>query len=194
MRCLALAILTFSSLQASSCRSSEKESEQPDLITAIKKGDRKKVDSCLRQGADPNRPDVYGNLPLHWACFYDRKGPIIQILLDAGAAIDKKDKSGCIPLDWAHKQSNASAAKLLIQKAMDLNKLEMRGQDDKTLLHYAAALDDKENAKVVEQLLALSLDPNSKDTCGKVPFDYATNNEVVVQLYLVTSNPIASKL
>ncbi|AXI24044.1 Ankyrin repeats containing protein [Cardinium endosymbiont of Sogatella furcifera] len=200
MRCLALAILIFYSLQASRCRSSEQESEQPDLITAIKKGNPKKVDSCLRQGADPNAPDFYGNPPLGWACCYDRKGSIIKMLLDAGAAIDKQDNAGWIPLDWAHKESNASAVKQLIQKAIDLNKLKIRGQDGKTLLHYAAALDDTESPKIVERLLALSLDPNKKDSFGKVPFDYAIknedaiNNEVIVKLYLVTLHPIASKL
>ena len=192
MQYLALAIIIFCFSQANSCLSSEENREEISLIAAVKKGEFEKVSAYLRQGEDPNSRDAYGTPLLHWACYCDKKNKIIEALLKAGAKIDAKDIDGWIPFDWA--DANPSAMKQLIQKAIDLRNLTIRGHDGKTLLHYAAALDNKESNKIVEQLLALPLDPNAKDNYGRTPLDLAIRKDVIIQLSLVTNNPIASKL
>lgn len=189
MHYIALSILMLFAFQASNC-GREPQREQIALIAAVKKGKPEKVSACLRQGADPNSRDAHGTPALHWACYCDGTGVITKSLLDAGASISAKDIDGWIPLDLAHKVPNVPAIKQLIQKAVDVQNLKIRGQDGKTLLHYAAALDDRESKKIVEQLLALSLDPNAQDHNGCTPLHDAIRNKdkdiKVVEMLLKT--------
>ncbi|CAH2559910.1 ankyrin repeat domain-containing protein [Cardinium endosymbiont of Oedothorax gibbosus] len=157
------------------------------------------IKMLLDAGAEIDAKDKESNTPLHWACDWNTEGDIIiTMLLDAGAKIDAKDGEGKTPLDraWSPPNTpNTFAMKQLIQKAVDQNNLTIRGEDRKTLLHYAAALEDnkdkdknKESHKIVEQLLALKLDPNAKDDNDCTPLDYAQSSNVIVQLLLHSSN------
>lgn len=184
MQYLVLSMLLFCFLQASSCESPKEKPEKISLITAVKEGKLEKVKAYLHQGQSPNVSDAYGTPLLHWPSYYDKKGHMIKMLLDAGAEIDAKDIDGWIALDWAHSPSNPSAIKQLIQKAIDLNKLKIQGYDGRTLLHYAAVLDDEDGYKIVKRLLALRLDPNVKDQRDRTPLDYATRQDVKVALWL----------
>ncbi|WP_419241414.1 ankyrin repeat domain-containing protein [Cardinium endosymbiont of Nabis limbatus] len=185
MHHLALWVLIFCCLQGSSCESAKEEPGKYTLISAVKTGKLEKVKERLAQGADPNAPDVYGRRPLDWACFYDRKGDIIKALLEGGAKIDAKDMDDWIALDWAYHAPNLnlSAIRKVIQKAIALNMLKLRGYDGKTLLHFAAVLKDEKDSKdeksdkIVEQLLRLGLDPNAKDRNGCTPLHYAVQNK-----------------
>ncbi|UWW96700.1 MAG: ankyrin repeat domain-containing protein [Candidatus Cardinium sp.] len=172
-------------LQASNCPRSRPETKTPDLISLVKQCKASAVQASLDRGADPNAPNVYGTPPLHWACYYDKKGDIIEKLLKAGARIDTKDKDGYIPLDWAvYKEPNQSAIKQLIQKAIELKNLDLRDSDGRTLLHYAATLGGTEGSELVGKLLELGLKPDVKDNNGRTPLDDDINKHIQVQLLL----------
>lgn len=169
-------------MQASSCQPSERKPEKPSLILAVKRGNFVEVKQCLNQGKDPNVADENGNTPLHWACYYDKKGTIIELLLREGANIYAKDIDGWISLDWAEKGNNTSAIKQLIEKAIDMQNVNIRGQNGQTLLHYAATLSDNkrqenEAQEIVQKLLALQSDVNVQDDNGCTPLHEAVKNQ-----------------
>ncbi|WP_342265370.1 ankyrin repeat domain-containing protein [Cardinium endosymbiont of Philonthus spinipes] len=183
-------IIIFCSLQASSCLSSKRQPKETSLasaISAIKQGKPEKVPIYVRNNpAILNSSDENGCTLLHWAAYCDTTGVSTENLLDSGAPIDAKDKDGRTAFDWAYEGANASAMQQLIKKAIALGRLTLRGQDGKTLLHYAAALDHKESNALVKRLLALGLDPNLQDNYGRNPLCYAQRNDILTLLYSVT--------
>ena len=60
-----------------------------DLMIAVKSGNEKQVEEIIDLGCDPNQ-DTPSLVPLHWSVIWGYR-KIAQLLLDAGADINKKD-------------------------------------------------------------------------------------------------------
>lgn len=108
-----------------------------------------------------------GRSPLHEAAF--GRGPgIIRLLLDHGAIVDVRTRSGWTPL-------------MLARSMEDFRTLRAAGADVRaradngyTVLHHAALVTD---AATVEALTALGLDPNARTDAGTRPLHNAGSPE-----------------
>lgn len=88
-------------------------SGRPILIDAIRRGKVEAVTLLLESGAEVNAPDkLDGQTPLIWAV---RMGEprIVAVLVRHGADVRTRDRSGATALDWAKREHDQAAAKLL---------------------------------------------------------------------------------
>ena len=94
--------------------------------------------------------------------------PVLTIsLLNRGADVHAKDKSGFTPLHLAAFQDASAMAEVLLKGGADAN---ANANDGRTPLHYAA---DKNASGVVEVLLKGGADVNAKNNDGRTPLRYA---------------------
>jgi ankyrin repeat protein len=86
----------------------------------LDKDDLEGVRLLLAAGADPNRVNQRGETPLHWAVWRGRSAPIIEALLDGGAAIDmRRQKDGRTPYAIAVQSGQTETANLLASRGAD---------------------------------------------------------------------------
>jgi hypothetical protein len=76
------------------------DSPGPELVTAIRYGDRATIHSLLQHGGDVNARDDRGNTPLHWATL-ENDLPAARLLLEHGAAVNATNRVGATPLLYA---------------------------------------------------------------------------------------------
>lgn len=95
----------------------------------------------LMQGADPNRTAPDGVTPLAWAV---RDGgsaaeDLIEMLLEAGAAVDKADARGVTPLMEAAALSDAAKAQAMLERLLDAGaNPTLQDSEGHTALDFAA--------------------------------------------------------
>ncbi len=104
-----------------------------DLFEAVRKGDKKRVVTLIKKGADINAKDSGSWTPLHVAADRGRI-EIAKLLLKKGADVKAKTKDGRTPLHGAASYGNREIAKLLIAKEADVN---ARTKAGKTPLDFA---------------------------------------------------------
>ena len=75
-------------------------------------------------GADVNATDNYGDTPAHYTAVSGHVD-VLQLLLDAGAALSPLDNWGYTPLDWAIRMYKRGAAQLLLARGARNNKKEL---------------------------------------------------------------------
>ena len=164
------------------------------------------VRECLEAGLRADARDENGVTPLHLAAGFGDKFDI-AVLLKAGAEVDARTEDGRTPLHFACGSSPAAALVLLAAGA-DVNAQDEDGQTplyravapltrpvSPTLigallaagawvnipgnspLHHAARFAD--NPAVIEALLSAGADASARDNEGKIPWDYAQENEAL---------------
>ncbi len=103
---------------------------------------------------------------------------MVNKLLEAGANVNKTDKSGRTALHWASIQGHLEPTKVLVEKGIDYNKATNGGT---TALHL---LVDGNHIKCVEVLIDKNnnggspLEFESKDEDGKTPMDLAKEKKL----------------
>lgn len=149
------------------------------IWTSALTGDITKVRDHLRKGVNVDIEDNNGYTALHYA---SRNGHhrICNILLDAGASVDKcTHAGGATALHRAAMSGHRDTCELLLQYGA--NPLA-RDVDGRTPLHRAVEQGQKD---VIE--LFLKVRPATaleKDNKGRNPLDYAENNETLSSLFL----------
>src|SRR5690606_21916266 len=68
-----------------------------ELFSAISGGDAERVSFLIEKGADVNKRDGLGHLPLQLAAS-ERKSNLMALLIKAGAKVDARDGDGMTPL------------------------------------------------------------------------------------------------
>ncbi len=122
-----------------------------DLITAVTYQDLERVRELIKSGVDVNyREPAYGNTPLVMACQYNLV-KIAQYLMDHGADIDLKTKTGHTPLMAAASGSEEMFHLLLSKGADPLQKLE-NGTSAFTLL-LTGILRDRISLEAADRLI-----------------------------------------
>jgi len=118
------------------CFSNKNESYKSPLHDAVCKGDLKKINQLIDEGADINyQDDTSDATPLHVAVFCNQESAA-ELLIDRGAEIDKQGvRIVGTPLFVAAYRGNNNIAKLLIAKGADVN---AKINDKSTPLHEAA--------------------------------------------------------
>ena len=109
-----------------------------------------------------------GRTPLHKAAWW-MGSAIIRLLIDNGAIVDSRDRSGRTPLMWAR---SLEAFRTLQAAGADIR---ARSDTGYTVLHHAASVTD---ADTVEALIASGLDPNVRMDSGLSPLHYARSPEI----------------
>ncbi len=86
------------------------------LYIAVRDGYTKIVERLIENGSDFRFMDAYLNRSLlHLAAIRGHK-EITEILIHEGMDVNRKDDSGCTPLDYANRYGQKSAADLLLKK------------------------------------------------------------------------------
>jgi ankyrin repeat protein len=127
------------------------------------------TEEALAQGRSP-RLDYCGTL-LHCAVKH-RKFPVLQVLLDAGADVDSRDRVGNTALHRAalgEGRGSLDAVKLLIEAGADVNAV---GLGQNTPLHVAVR---SGNPAVVRALLEAGADVAVVDNYGRSPLAAAVS-------------------
>jgi ankyrin repeat protein len=129
---------------------------QTPLTEALKSGDRKAVQSLLKQGANVNAADPDGTTPLQWAVRSDNIDTV-EMLLRAGANPRAANRYGITPLSLAAGNGNPAILEMLLKAGADPATPAPGGQ---TILMIAARTG---NAECVKRLLARGLDVNTRE-------------------------------
>jgi uncharacterized protein len=187
------------------------------LMTAAELGTARVVERLLRAGANPASADPDGRTALHFAVAgrkpdrvigpdgkavqqWDGKSElripagedvrrVVELLLDARADVNARDKNGATPLisAWTYGED---AAPVLIARGADVNAQDTR--------HGETALMICRNPKVTQLLLDAGADPYMKDRAQKTALDYArarsdgANVAAVLQVWMTRHPPRAA--
>lgn len=127
------------------------------LVDAEKNADKTAVRDLLTNHADVNAPQPDGATALHWAAYWDDLDTA-KALLQAGAAVDAKNRYGVTPLSLACTNGSAAMIDLLLNAKADVN-LTLPGGE--TPLMTAARTGRTDAVKL---LLTHGADVNAKDT------------------------------
>ena len=121
--------------------------------------------ALIAAGADPNLRDERGRTPLYRAAEFALL-PVIEVLIAGGADANLRDEDGDTPLHMVVEE-----AETYDRWSRDEDRAEDVGTHGKAFLDRAPS--------VIEALLDAGANPGARDERGKVPFDYAKDNEAL---------------
>lgn len=160
-RLVAAVLVVFAFLLSAGCSFYSKEQRRE--MEAI----RSRIDA---NPAAVDALDERGDAPLHFAVD-NRYVPLIRWLLDHGASVNVRDRTGRTPLDRAvlsGPASDRSMLRLLLERGADPNSADDQGQ---TPLHTAAYFGLLEPAGI---LVERGARVNARTVRGEVPLHYAS--------------------
>ncbi|MBS0249533.1 MAG: quinoprotein dehydrogenase-associated putative ABC transporter substrate-binding protein [Proteobacteria bacterium] len=97
-----------------------------ELMNAIVGADADRIKFLIEKGADVNKPDQLGALPLGAAASI-RRTDLMQILLAAGAKVDTEDIDGMTALQHAINVNHVPSIQLLAKHGADIEKGTTKG-------------------------------------------------------------------
>ena len=158
------------------------QAREPELITAVKAGDREVVRALLEQGVDVNAPQGDGATALHWAAHRDDR-ETAELLIRADADVNAADDHGVTPLSLACLNGSAAMVETLLQAGANPNAARTSGE---TPLMTASRVG---NVDVVRSLLARGADVTAREASrGQTALMLAVaENHTVVARVLVES-------
>jgi ankyrin repeat protein len=128
------------------------------LADAVRNDDATQMRELLAAGVDPDGYDNAGNAPLHIAVMRDDL-QLIEILLDAGAEIDRpRTGAGDTPLLEAVQHHRNDAALLLLERGADPTYAAWRGPA------LRSAIQQNAHPKVVDALIKHGAIENARDS------------------------------
>lgn len=143
------------------------------LQVAVTYGKTDAVKILLAKGAQVNSADASGNTPLMIAAegngYLPNNGPLVELLLQAGAKIDPQDSRSRSAFYRAAAEGKEDAMRLLLDSKADLNG---KANDGTTPL-MAAMIDGKLSA--VKFLIDRGADVNLADANGRTPLMVAAD-------------------
>jgi ankyrin repeat protein len=178
----------------------------PDLAKAVAAHNLKKIDKLLADsaatgGAAIDDADEDGRTALfHAAAQGD--APLIQRLIDKGAAVNRADNTGATPLIEAMRNpaTQLPAVQLLLARGADLNASDKTGRTAlmEAVLRAPRILDTDAQAAMVEALVAAGADPGRADASGAMAMHDAAMvgepRKVLEKLLAVAKDPNATTL
>lgn len=144
------------------------------LHHAAEKGYAPMARLLVEAGANVNArvPEHFYNTPLHLAAFNNNHTAVVQLLVAAGASLDKRAKDGSTPLLLAtgNKSGNPQPARLLIQAGADPNISNRYGR---TPLFRVV---QNGEAELADLLIQAGADVNAADRFGATPLTFAAES------------------
>lgn len=163
------------------------------LFEAIFEGDVDLVKSLIK-GINVNDEKIryYGFTPLHYATNTKKNSrELIQMLLDAGANIEARDREYATPLHGAARSNNLEGVQTLLAAGADVNarsRIEFFGEVKRkelewTPLFYAV---ESQNLPIVEALVAAGANVNAQSEDGITPLSLAEkrNNTAIINFLI----------
>ena len=155
-----------------------------DLFSAIEKNDIKKIRKLLKSGINLNDHfNFYGNTPLS-AALAITNYKIAKLLIDKGANVNKKTRTGGIPL-LSVRDNNYNLIQLLIENGADRN-IIIEGRGAKLIDILFHNLFREKDIKLAKYLIQKGADINSVISTGETSLHHSVkwNQPEMVQFLL----------
>ena len=154
-----------------------KTEKQDLLVRAAAEGRDAAVERLLAVDVDPDavgsealeEHDLYGETALT-ACVGVGHMPVVELLLGAGADVNKAGFLGEGPLHIAAGAGQAACVERLLQEGAAVNAQDVNGD---IALHYAANYIYEDNENIVKKLLDAGADKTLMDSRGKTALQIA---------------------
>ena len=145
------------------------ESDKPtkSLLDAAREGDLEQMRRHVARGSKLDAPDAYGMYTPLKCVVEGRNMEGVQILLDAGANPNVKDRDGMTPLMVACNAGQKEIAEALLAKGAEVN---AKDNYDRTALHSAI---NAARHEMVVLLVNAGADVNATDKQGQMPLAMA---------------------
>jgi len=141
----------------------------PELLDAVKQGNKTSVRALLKQRADVKTPEADGTTALHWAVQADDL-EMTLLLLRAGADVNAANRFGVTPLSLAATNGNAAMLEALIKAGASAKAALPQGE---TVLMTAARTG---RADAIKLLLVNGAEVNAKESgLGETALMWAAN-------------------
>ena len=126
------------------------------LVDAVKEGDHAAVRSLLREHADVNAPQGYGETVMAWAANRNDL-EMVEILIGAGGDVNAEDVYGITPLSLACTNGNATLVERILAAGANPNAAQATGETPLMTCTRTGSVE------AVKALLELGADVNAKD-------------------------------
>lgn len=184
------------------------------LILATVANQREWVAELIKQGTDPDQPDIAGTTALMWACTEQNNWDTFELLLSNTKGLDAKNCSDQTALMLSIQNGELQKAMALLKRgaspntgnlygesplclAMCLGRTsfieplvragaDLQGQDSHGIPHWKRAIHEDQEASLIEWLSAGG-DPNSKDSEGTSLLSFAAEAGMMDAVTLVLS-------
>lgn len=158
---------------------------ESEILNLVLSNDLEKVETFLKNGANPNEIDRFGGTLLHNALVRGSK-EMLLLLVKYKADPDIKNTAGESVIHFVARMKDIEAAKILIPLSKNI--------DQKTLSGYSSLyLSVNAGSKEITQLLLNKrADPNILDPQGNTPLHISTNKkttEISIELLKAGANP-----
>ncbi|HEY4354265.1 MAG TPA: ankyrin repeat domain-containing protein, partial [Acidobacteriaceae bacterium] len=147
------------------------QSLNEQLFTAIAAGDQPKVEALLGKHADLNGRNQYGQTPLISAVFNGKK-EIVELLIAHGADLNAKGAGTTVLGAAACGPNKKSILELLLAHGAGVNEKDEYGNS--ALDRAAGCAYDDDRLAMAEFLVAKGADVNAKGQLGHTPLESAT--------------------
>lgn len=166
---------TFSFTPDRTESSSPSERRRLNFSKAARTGDIEALRHYLSDGVDPDSSDPsYGVTALSWAALEGRT-QIAEILIEAGAGVDVKNRDGGTPLHAAAFMGRLDVVQLLLENGSDVAAKTINGE---TPLDSAQA--NWSFTRSIAKYLKISLDPENVKA-GRAPVVELLRNRMVLE-------------
>ncbi len=129
--------------------------------------------------------DNYGRTPLHTAIKYGQVKTVKYLIERIGADIRKRDAKGYTALHIAIENEREDVLKYILSLGIKQNDVNSKTYENLTPLIIAV---QKNNEKIVFELLAYGANKESKDKNGKNALDYAKEKNYMGIIKLLAGN------
>ena len=158
--------------------------EVTPMHAAACKGHVNILSLLLDKGAELDGSGDYGETPLHRAV-NNQKLKAVQFLLDRGANINARNSGGYVPLIFAVQYESVEFARMLLERGARTN--ENENNIRQAPLHFAV---QEGKIQAVRLLLEHGADVNVLDKSGRIPSQYADQQEITELLSEYGDKPV----